>query len=1377
MSTPKVSVIIPVYNTEKYLRICLDSVINQTLQDIEIICINDGSTDGSLNILNEYALKDNRIKIIDKKNEGVSVARNAGIENAKGEYIMFVDADDWLNINATEILYSEIIGTDYDILNFGFYECFDKDMRHHYVNNLIKREFEKCSIENQLALNTNCWNKLYKTTFLKYDKLLRFPENVKTSEDGVFCILTYLHNAKFKNINKILYYYRKNNPSSVTNSCKMAIQNDLQGLKYLHNLQIFQSLASELKYAILDKWLGYAVWYKCANRNINYNKQIKTTLKYLHTLYSKKELKKLPNYKKLTNNKWKEFLRWAFRIGNNPTKTHKIITFLGLQIKFWKKLQINTGKCDYLKKSKVLSPNSETIHIVFGIDDNYIQQCAVTMSSILLNTKAESNLHFYLMNTGLSEKSINNLETLKNIRPFKIEYLDVSHCDFSKFPLNRDWISVATYYRLFLSEVMPSNVDKCIYMDCDMIAEDDLSILWNYDISNYLAGVVEDEASRTNIINLNLPLENNYFNAGMIVFNLRKMREFNVVERAAEYFKNNQEKIKLQDQDILNGTLNGKCLFLPLRWNINTPAYMREENNHFYTKKEEEIAIYNPGIIHFTGEYKPWFTYSCHPLRGEYQKYLQFTNFKKDVKDYNIKEFWAKIYCKKKNWNIKETYFFGLNFNFVKYKGYSFFELIFSIKNSENKKHKVLTISGIKFKFKSKKKSKKKYEHMILLGENCELAFQYVNILGVPETSLFNWCFVFNKENLLNAINNPLIVTKNDVQYKDYAMIDDPTSGCRFHCTNQWSYLQDKNGKPDILKYKNEEKILREKNIYLANKLINIYKSSKLKLFIYKAQQLTSKNQDSYVSFLTNLNNILSTVTTNFNILFIVTKEHYNVFDKLFSKNNNIYIRMVNNFTEIGDAVNENISDNKNWTKIFNEFQPSKKLQHNKKYKYENSNKDLTILQKIFSVKNKDIRKIITILGVKFKIKSKKLIEQKRWFDLNEKLHKQSEQYKRLTNSLVNKLDQQTQRYNEVTVNLNNKLDEQTQRYNEVTVDLTCKLNQQTQDYKIQTELFNKFKKIANNYLETRILNIDNTVSNKLITKEFLNFIEIEVSSFCNRQCWFCPNSKIDRHSQNILMPEETYLNILQQLKEINYDGLITYSRYNEPMADKELILKRISQAREYLPNVFLYTHSNGDYLDHQYIMDLADAGLELLDIQCYLDEHEEFDIKNVIEPKMNKIIERLGFDVDIETINNSFYSVKLKLQEQYKSLNAYIRARDFKTTGANRGESIDTIQGIDRKRPCFSPFYRMYIDYDGSVMPCCQVRHDIPSHSHMILGNINTESLFNIFCGEKFVAMRKNLLNWGPKISPCRSCSATICDAVWDFYDTDNFPELRNRK
>jgi len=115
-TTTKVSIIVPVYNVELYLEECLYSIINQTFEDIEIILINDGSTDHSLEIMEKFAKKDNRIKIISQKNKGVSEARNAGILIASGDYILFVDSDDVILTNTIEILYNKIIQTGSDLL-------------------------------------------------------------------------------------------------------------------------------------------------------------------------------------------------------------------------------------------------------------------------------------------------------------------------------------------------------------------------------------------------------------------------------------------------------------------------------------------------------------------------------------------------------------------------------------------------------------------------------------------------------------------------------------------------------------------------------------------------------------------------------------------------------------------------------------------------------------------------------------------------------------------------------------------------------------------------------------------------------------------------------------------------------------------------------------------------------------------------------------------------------------------------------------------------------------------------------------------------------------------------------------------------------------
>lgn len=131
MKDPKVSVIIPVYNAEKYLKQCLDSVTNQTLKEIEIICVDDGSTDNSYHILKKYKSKDDRIKIIKKdNNEGLLLARKTGVKYAAGEYIMFVDADDYLELEACNLVLKEIEKEAVDILQFTIgVENYTKDKK------------------------------------------------------------------------------------------------------------------------------------------------------------------------------------------------------------------------------------------------------------------------------------------------------------------------------------------------------------------------------------------------------------------------------------------------------------------------------------------------------------------------------------------------------------------------------------------------------------------------------------------------------------------------------------------------------------------------------------------------------------------------------------------------------------------------------------------------------------------------------------------------------------------------------------------------------------------------------------------------------------------------------------------------------------------------------------------------------------------------------------------------------------------------------------------------------------------------------------------------------------------------------------------------
>ena len=207
----KVSVIIPVYNAAQYLERCLDSVINQTLKDIEIICINDCSTDNSLEILEEYASKDNRIKIIDfKENKGVAAARNAGINEAQGEYIGFVDPDDYIDSDFYAQLYKKAYETKADIVK-------GNDINVVYCDGTKKMLPQNESIKEH---KINFWVQ-FTTAIFKKDFLIKnnieFPEEMNVCEDIVFVTKSAILTNLIEIVPNANYYYIRRDDSLDSN--------------------------------------------------------------------------------------------------------------------------------------------------------------------------------------------------------------------------------------------------------------------------------------------------------------------------------------------------------------------------------------------------------------------------------------------------------------------------------------------------------------------------------------------------------------------------------------------------------------------------------------------------------------------------------------------------------------------------------------------------------------------------------------------------------------------------------------------------------------------------------------------------------------------------------------------------------------------------------------------------------------------------------------------------------------------------------------------------------------------------------------------------------------------------------------------------------
>lgn len=223
----RISVIVPVYNCEDYLEESLGSLLNQTFKDIEIICIDDGSNDNSLDILKSIASSDSRVKVFTQENQGAGAARNYGMKKASGDHVYFFDADDFLEKDALEKAYSNAIKNDSDIVFFKFDQYRDNRLFTHSGPNL-EMQFAGADFDNftfdwheyRVGPFTGPfapWLKLYKKEFLDAHECFKFPNDLNHN-DVPFHVMTFLKASKISFVPEHLYRYRIDNAGSITNN-------------------------------------------------------------------------------------------------------------------------------------------------------------------------------------------------------------------------------------------------------------------------------------------------------------------------------------------------------------------------------------------------------------------------------------------------------------------------------------------------------------------------------------------------------------------------------------------------------------------------------------------------------------------------------------------------------------------------------------------------------------------------------------------------------------------------------------------------------------------------------------------------------------------------------------------------------------------------------------------------------------------------------------------------------------------------------------------------------------------------------------------------------------------------------------------------------
>ncbi|MBQ2835685.1 MAG: glycosyltransferase [Clostridia bacterium] len=288
----KVSIVVPVYKVEKYLNKSMEALINQTLEEIEIVCVNDGSPDNCLQILKQYQINypNKNIKIIDKKNQGVWKARFDGILAATGEYIGFVDPDDYITLDFAEKLYNAAQTTGAEIVVCGFQR---QDIETGHIYSTEMTQFDGKTIEmdknpeDTISINTALWNKLYKTELLK--NMPDLPNPPRTHEDVMFLLLIYLNTKKITFIKDALYYYMVRQDSAMSTIKKEEIQ--LTQNAMLDVKAIYEKQADEKFIQIIDAMaflhFGISLMFRVsADQTSNFKEELKKNKNYLDTNFS-----------------------------------------------------------------------------------------------------------------------------------------------------------------------------------------------------------------------------------------------------------------------------------------------------------------------------------------------------------------------------------------------------------------------------------------------------------------------------------------------------------------------------------------------------------------------------------------------------------------------------------------------------------------------------------------------------------------------------------------------------------------------------------------------------------------------------------------------------------------------------------------------------------------------------------------------------------------------------------------------------------------------------------------------------------------------------------------------------------------------------------
>lgn len=548
---PIISIIVPVYNSEKYLDECIKSIREQTFKDIELILIDDGSTDRSWEIMENHRSQDNRLIIIQQNNKSAGAARNNGLSKMKGEYVLFIDSDDFIHPELLEKTYKKAIDSKSEIILFNAKEFDDKikkfrDCDFVLDKSLIPEEsvFNYLDIKDKIfqSIASNPWNKLFKRELIDRSGI-KFQE-IRNANDLLFVYSLLVEANSISFLDEALVCYRINNPKSLQRT-----KSDSWECIFL----AFYALKIRLEYI--------GCFTSVENSFIN---------KFFRSVFY---------YMRSVDSKTRKIMECAF--------ANKYYSLFDINSTAITSLYSNEH-IEYL--SKIV--NRTYVPVVYACDRNYLPHTYVSITSLIENLSENTHVVIYIMHDqSITEDDIKLFHKLNN-ESVVVEFINMKD-SFSNMKMKISHISYVTYFRLEIPRKL-GFYDKVLYLDSDTIINSDISKIFNINIDEYYVAGVKALSYHHKRTQDRLKIDpSNYINAGVLLLNNKKIISKKIYER---FFSLLGRGYSSQDQDIINVAFNGKIRILDKRFNFMT-KYVRTQELQEY----QEIDI-----LHFADKVKPW---------------------------------------------------------------------------------------------------------------------------------------------------------------------------------------------------------------------------------------------------------------------------------------------------------------------------------------------------------------------------------------------------------------------------------------------------------------------------------------------------------------------------------------------------------------------------------------------------------------------------------------------------------------------------------------------------------------------------------------------------------------------------------------------------